>query len=587
MLDLDNLYKRKIMRFSTFFAPTLKEVPKDAVLKSHIYLLRAGFIHQIGSGIYNFLPLGKIVMDKIKVIVQQEMNRAGANEITMGFLTPASLWEKSGRYEQYGELALFTDKKGATFVLGPTHEECVTELAKTYIKSYKQLPLHLYQIHLKFRDELRPRFGLLRAREFVMKDGYSFHDSIESLHTEFINIRDTYVRIFERLGLDFRIVEADSGAIGGSGSREFMVLAPCGEDTIVTCNACDYASNIEAAIRKAKTCGDIAPQATSPYHKFATPNVKTIDELSAFFKVNPFYLMKAVVKKVIFKDTTDIAIFFMRGKDILEDTKALNALKFIDSNVLDMEDADLAFLESYNLPQGSIGPIHLRTLTNSRFIVFDNELQYGEDLICGANEHGYHYVGVQLEEFKDIIYRDLIAVQEGDLCAKCGGTLCYSKGIEVGHIFKLEEKYSKPMEATFLDSNGISKPFIMGCYGLGVSRLLSAILEQKADDKGCVWGDIAPFSLDIIISNMKNEEEVKFATMLYEHLKEKGIEVILDDRSERFGSKIADFELIGFQYALIIGKKLADGKVELIQRDGLIKKEYASSNIMESLLEIL
>ncbi|WP_317398095.1 proline--tRNA ligase, partial [Helicobacter bilis] len=256
------------MRFSTFFAPTLKEAPKDAVLKSHIYLLRAGYIHQIGSGIYNFLPLAQIVMDKIKTIVREEMNRAGANEITMGFLTPTSLWEQSGRYEKYSELALFTDKKGASFVLGPTHEECVTEIAKTYIKSYKQLPLNLYQIHLKFRDELRPRFGLLRAREFVMKDAYSFHDSLESLNKEFINMRDTYVRIFRRLGLDFRIVEADSGAIGGSGSREFMVLAECGEDTIVTCAKCDY-------------------------HKFETPNVKTIDELSKFFKVNPFYLMKA------------------------------------------------------------------------------------------------------------------------------------------------------------------------------------------------------------------------------------------------------------------------------------------------------
>ena len=575
------------MRFSTFFAPTLKEAPKDAVLKSHIYLLRAGYIHQIGSGIYNFLPLAQIVMDKIKTIVREEMNRAGANEITMGFLTPTSLWEQSGRYEKYSELALFTDKKGASFVLGPTHEECVTEIAKTYIKSYKQLPLNLYQIHLKFRDELRPRFGLLRAREFVMKDAYSFHDSLESLNKEFINMRDTYVRIFSRLGLDFRIVEADSGAIGGSGSREFMVLAECGEDTIVTCAKCDYASNIEAAVRKPKTCDEIAPQATSNYHKFETPNVKTIDELSKFFKVNPFYLMKAVVKKVIFKDSVDIAIFFMRGQDMLEDTKALNALQAIDASVIDIADADTAFLESYKLPQGSIGPIHLRTLTNSRFIIFDKELENGEDLICGANEHGYHYVGVQLEEFDDLYYRDLVAVQEGDSCAKCGGTLRYSKGIEVGHIFKLEDKYSKPMQANFLLSNGSSMPFTMGCYGLGVSRLISAILEQKADEKGCVWGVVAPFKLDIIISNMKNEEEVLFATNLYTQLQEKGIEVILDDRNERFGSKIADFELIGFEYALIVGKRLAENKLELIKRDGLIKTEYSSVNILESLLGVL
>lgn len=575
------------MRFSNFFAPTLKEAPKDAVLKSHIYLLRAGFIHQIGSGIYNFLPLAQIVIEKIKTIVRQEMNKAGANEITMGFLTPTSLWEQSGRYEKYGELAIFTDKKGVSFVLGPTHEECVTEIAKTYIKSYKQLPLNLYQIHLKFRDELRPRFGLLRAREFVMKDAYSFHDSLESLNDEFISMRDVYVRIFERLGLDFRIVEADSGAIGGSGSREFMVLTECGEDTIVTCNKCDYASNIEAAKRKIKTCDEVAPQATNKYHKFATPNVKTIDDLSEFFRVNPFYLMKAVVKKVIFKDNVDIAIFFIRGKDMLEDTKALNALQAIDSGVIDILDADTLFLESYKLPQGFIGPIHLRTLTNSRFIIFDNELEGGEDLICGANEEGYHYVGVQLDEFQDLCYKDLVSVQEGDLCVKCGSTLRYSRGIEVGHIFKLESKYSKPMEATFLDSKGLIKPFIMGCYGLGVSRLLSAILEQKADDKGCIWGVVSPFKLDIIISNMKNEKEVEFATTLYNQLRQKGIEVILDDRNDRFGSKISDFELIGFEYALIVGKKLTENKLELIKRDGLIKTEYTSTNILESLLEIL
>ncbi len=575
------------MRFSKLFAPTLKEVPKDAVLKSHIYLLRGGFIHQIGSGIYNFLPLGKIVMDKIKSVVQDEMNKAGANEVTMGFLTPANLWEKSGRYEKYGELAIFRDKKGAEFVLGPTHEECVTEIAKTYIKSYKQLPIHLYQIHLKFRDELRPRFGLLRGREFVMKDGYSFHDSIECLDKEFLNMRDTYSRIFKRLGLDFRIVEADSGAIGGSGSREFMVLAQCGEDTIVTCTKCDYASNIEAARRQPKECDDIPPMATRQYHKFSTPNVKTIDELSRFFNVNPFYLIKAVVRKVVFKETEEIAIFFVRGSDTLENTKALNAVKMIDSEVIDILEADNEFLQSNNLIQGSIGPIHIKSVIDSRFIIFDLELKDNEDLICGANEDGYHYVGVNLAEFQDIVYNDLIEVQEGDLCIKCGGILHYSKGIEVGHIFKLGDKYSKAMESMFLDSNGSSKPFVMGCYGIGVSRLLSAILEQKSDNKGCIWGCVSPFKFDIIISNMKNEKEVEFATNLYKQLQSLDIEVILDDRNERFGSKITDFELIGFEYALIIGKRLNENVVELIKRDGLQKQEIDINNILDSVKSLI
>lgn len=574
------------MRMSKFFTPTLKEVPKDAVLKSHIYLMRGGFIHQIGSGIYNFLPLGKIVVDKIKMIVQKEMNTAGANEIVMGFLTPATLWEKSGRYEQYSELAVFKDRKGAELILGPTHEECVTEIAKTYIKSYKQLPINLYQIHLKFRDEMRPRFGLLRGREFIMKDAYSFHADTECLNKEFENMRETYKRIFSALGLDFRIVEADSGAIGGSGSREFMVLADCGEDTLVTCSACEYASNIEAAKRKPKTCDEIPPQATSAYHKFPTPNVRTIDDLSQFFKVNTYFLIKAVVQKVIFKEKEEIAIFFMRGKDKLESTKAINAIKSIDSEALEVREAEIEFLEKHKLPQGSIGPIHLRNITNSRFIFFDEELRDSEDLICGANEHEFHYVGVNLAEFKDIEYRDLVEVQEGDLCVKCGSALQYKKGIEVGHIFKLGEKYSKPMEAQFLDNNGKSKDFIMGCYGIGITRLVSAILEQKADDKGCIWGNVAPFKLDIIISNIKDEAQVSFAESVYKQCNELGLEVILDDRNERFGSKITDFELIGFEYALIVGKKLSENKIELIKRDGLIKQEIDSHSIATMLCNL-
>ncbi|RDU61204.1 proline--tRNA ligase [Helicobacter sp. MIT 14-3879] len=574
------------MRFSKLFAPTIKEIPKDAVLKSHIYLLRAAFIHQIGSGIYNFLPLGKIVLDKIEGIIREEMNRAGANEVTMGFLTPAPLWEKSGRYAQYGELAIFTDRKNAEFVLGPTHEECVSEIAKTYIKSYKQLPFNLYQIHLKFRDEARPRFGLLRAREFIMKDAYSFHADKCSLDKEFMNMYDTYSRIFTRLGLQFRVVEADSGAIGGSGSREFMVLAECGEDTIVVCKNCDYASNIEAAKRVARTCDNMSPRATSPYHKFHTPGVRTIDDLSRFFQVSPFYLIKAVVQKVIFKDREEIAVFFVRGKDKLESTKALNALKEIDCDIIDMIEADNEFLQRYNLPAGSIGPIHLRSITKSRFIVFDSELRDNEDLICGANEHEFHYVGVNLAEFEDLFYYDLVAVQEGDLCIKCGGELSYTKGIEVGHIFKLGTKYSSPLQACFLDSHGQSSPFIMGCYGIGVTRLLSAILEQKSDTFGCIWGNVAPFKLDIIISNVKNEAEVSKAEEIYRHCLESGIEVILDDRELRFGAKMKDFELIGFEYALIVGKNLIEGKVEIVKRDGLERREIACEHVYEELHRI-
>ena len=572
------------MKMSSFFMPTLKEAPKDAVLKSHAYLVRGGFIHQIGSGIYNFLPLGNIVLEKIRRIIRNEMNKSGALEITMGFLTPAPLWQKSGRYEQYGELAIFKDRKNAEYVLGPTHEECVTQIASSYISSYKQLPINLYQMHLKFRDEMRPRFGLLRTKEFIMKDAYSFHESYECLDKEFLNMKETYSNIFKALNLDFRIVEADSGAIGGSGSREFMALAECGEDVLVVCKECEYASNIEAARRKKRECDDVPPQASRAYYKFETPGVRSIDDLSAFFKVNEFFLIKAVVYRVIFKDRNEIAIFFLRGNDKLESTKALNAVRKIDSDVLEIESADDDFLEKYGLPQGSIGPIHLRALTNSRFIIFDLELENAEDLICGANESGYHYVGVNLAEFDDVIYEDLLEVQEGDCCVKCGGELQYKKGIEIGHIFKLGDKYSKPMEATFLDSNGREMPFIMGCYGIGVTRLLSAILEQKSDERGCIWGSVSPFKLDIIISNMKDEKQVEFATNLYKQCLDMGIEVILDDRNERFGVKIKDFELIGFKYALIVGKRLDEGMVELIKRDGLEKREVECGGVSEILI---
>lgn len=579
------------MRFSKIFIPTTKETPKDAVLKSHQYLIRGGYIHQIGSGIYNFLPIGKKILDKISSIIKNEMDKSNAQEVMMGFTTPADLWKKSQRYEKYGqELLRFRDRKNNEFVLGPTHEESVTEIIKTYVKSYKQLPVNLYQIHLKFRDELRPRFGLMRAREFIMKDAYSFHTSKLDLDREFNVMEQTYKNILKRLGLDFRVVEADSGAIGGSGSKEFMVLAECGEDTIVVCKNCDYASNIEAAKRAKKSPPDSFPQAE--FSKFLTPGINTIEKLCDFLKINPYFTIKAVVKKAIFNSNVnkkdELVYFFLRGEDELEETKALNALNKINPNILEIIDASIDEIKEIGLFPGYIGPYALKNITQSEYVIFDIELEEECDLVCGANEENFHFVGVDLSSFEGLCYSDIAKVEIGDKCMCCGGNLDYKKGIEVGHIFKLGNKYSQALEGLFLDQNGKSIAFEMGCYGIGVTRLLPAILEQKSDEKGCIWTKgLAPFELVIIISNIKDEAQKIYAEELYEYLKSQGIDVLLDDRDLRFGAKMADFELIGFEYALVIGKGLLEKKLELVKRENLSKQILEQDSIKESIVKIL
>ncbi len=626
------------MRFSTFFAPTTKEEPKDCVLKSHSILIRGGFIKQIGSGIYSFLPLGKIVLDKVQKIIKDEMDKSGANEVRLGFVTPADLWRQSKRFDKYGkELLVFKDRKENDFVLGPTHEESVVDCVKGLVKSYKQLPLNLYQIHIKFRDEIRPRFGLMRAREFVMKDAYSFHADKADLDREFALMEQTYKNIFDRLGVKYRVVEADSGAIGGSGSKEFMVLADSGEDDIVVCEKCDYAANVEAATRAPKPAPDAtsSPAPQAEFAKFYTPNITTIKDLSEFLKIDLYYTMKCIAKKAIFgcnssltqdtriasanessenanssifdeksglcshergnktKASIDEAsgklpdlsqkdaefakpcFFFIRGCDDLNLTKALNAIP----NALTLVDLSKDELESLGLFSGFIGAYGLQNITKSPYIYFDNELKDSANLTCGANEKDYHFVGVDLSTFSDLQYADLVEVKKGDFCPKCAakGTqsrLDITKGIEIGHIFKLGTRYSEPLEATFLDSNGKAQPFEMGCYGIGVSRILPAILEQKADSKGAIWGNVAPFALSIIISNTKNANEVDFAHKIYDEICAKcgSSDILLDDRNERFGVKMADFELMGAQFALIIGKELQNGKVEIVNRADLSRE---------------
>ncbi|EAH7187910.1 proline--tRNA ligase [Campylobacter lari] len=566
-----------MMKFSKFYAISTKENPKDATLPSHIFLVKGAFIEQIGSGLYNFLPLGKRVLDKIKNIIKEEMDKAGALEVNLSFNTPAELWKESGRFNVFGkELLRFKDRKENDFVLGPTHEEAMVALIRNKITSYKQLPLHLYQIGLKFRDEARPRFGLLRCREFLMKDGYSFHASEADLDKEFNLMHETYSKILTRLGLDFRAVEADSGAIGGSGSKEFMVLAKNGEDDILLCEHCDYAANIEAAKRAKKSCEDERPEADFAT-QFHTPNVKTIEELAEFFKINPYYTIKAIAKKAIYENEEKIVVFFIRGDDELQEVKALNA-----ANALELIDISEEELEKAGLVPGFVGFVGL----NGVDFYVDHELENETNMIIGANKKDYHLVGINVVNLNKERFKDLAAVKEHDLCPKCQHKLKQSKGIEVGHIFKLGKKYSQAMNASYLDENGKAQFFTMGCYGMGVSRLVAVAIEASHDEKGCIWNKtLAPFVLDIIVSNIKDIKAMEFAEQIYTHFKDK--EILFDDRNERFGVKINDFELMGFPYALVIGKSLENDEVELIHRNTLEKQVLKTQEVISHLEKIL
>ncbi len=567
------------MRRTRAFIPTTKEAPSDATLPSHIFLARAGFISQVASGLYNYMPLAKRVIKKIENIINEEMSKVGAQEVELSFVTPADLWAESGRIEKFGkELLRFKDRKENLFVLGPTHEEMMVDLVRNRITSYKNLPLNLYQIKTKFRDEARPRFGLMRGREFIMKDGYSFHANTQDLDREFDAMEAAYKKILTRLGLDFRVVEADSGAIGGSGSKELMVLADSGEDTIAVCSKCEYGANIEAASRSARGSIPEAPEAE--FNKFLTPDTKTIDDLAEFFKVDPYYTVKCVAKRVVYEDESEIVLFFVRGCDNLQEVKALNATDALD--IVDVTEEELAEI---GLVPGFIGPLDQDKAKH----VIDTDLKNAQNLICGANEKDYHFVGVDFSVISEVAYfADIAEVNEGDICPHCDGTLSFTKGIEVGHIFKLGTTYSQALKAEFLDENGKSQPFIMGTYGMGVSRLVAAVIEQHHDENGCIWTPAtAPYMVNIMISNIKDEEQVAVGEKLYQELQDAGVEVMLDDRKERFGFKMKDAELIGFPYTVIIGKELVNGNVQLYTRATKQKDAVAKDDILSVVMEHL
>lgn len=548
------------MRFSKSFIKTLKETPKEAETASHKLLLRAGMIKKLTSGVYTYLPLGYKALRKVENIVREEMNRAGAQEILMPVLQPAELWKESGRWDVMGPLMMkLQDRNKRDFVLGPTHEEVITDLIRNDISSYKALPLNLYQIQTKFRDEIRPRFGLMRGREFVMKDAYSFHTSQESLDEEFLNMRDTYSRIFSRCGLKFRPVEADSGAIGGSGSQEFHVLADSGEDEIIYCDSCEYAANVETATSKVEP----APvEELKDAELIDTPNVSKIDDIVNFLNI-PY---SKTVKAMMYRDmgTDQVYMVLIRGDYEVNETKLRNVINAVDVALLTDEE-----LVKYGLVKGFIGPYGME-LKDIK-IVADEEVTKINNHTAGGNKLDTHYINVNYgKDYTADIVADVKTVKPGETCPRCGGKLHSARGIEVGHIFKLGTKYSQALNATYLDDKGESKVMIMGCYGIGVSRTLASAIEQNNDEFGIIWPTaLAPYVVDVIPANIKNEDQVKVAEDIYNALLADGIDSMIDDRDERPGFKFKDADLIGFPFKVVSGKKAGEGIVELkIRRTG-------------------
>lgn len=560
------------MRQSNFFVPTLREAPSDAEVKSHQLLLRAGYIRQLAAGIYTYLPLGIKVLNKVVNIVRNEMDKAGAQEILMPAMQPAELWHESGRYSVYGpELIRLKDRHRREFALGPTHEEVVTTLVKNEVYTYKKLPLTLYQIQTKFRDERRPRFGLLRGREFLMKDAYSFDLDWEGLDKSYWNMFNAYTEIFKKLELNFKAVEADAGAIGGEGgTHEFMALAEIGEDTIVSCSYCSYTANLEKAISGEKA--DKTTEVTLTIEKFHTPHTKTIEELENLTGVSK----RKIIKTLIYKADNEYIAVLIRGDHEVNEIKL--------KNVLSCEELELAEEQLINgLPFGYIGPVDLNIP-----IWVDKEVANMDSALTGANELEYHYRHVKPgRDFNLLNVYDIRNVCPGDVCPKCNHELEFHRGIEVGHVFKLGEKYSEKLGAKYLDYFGKDRLMVMGCYGIGVSRILSAIVEQKHDDNGIIWpSSIAPFQVHVITVSNKDEAQRHIANDIYDNLLRNGIEVLYDDRDERIGVKLKDADLIGIPLKVTIGKQAAEGLVELQRRGDSETKIVSQQELLATILEI-
>ncbi len=566
------------MRWSRAFIPTLKEAPSDAVAPSHALLVRGGFIRQVAAGIYEFLPLGLKVLKKIENIVREEMNRAGAQEVLLTVLNPRELWEETGRWELYGdELFKLKDRHGRDFCLGPTHEEEITDLVRKEVRSYKDLPLILYQIQTKFRDEKRPRFGLIRAREFLMKDAYSFDTSYEGAEEAYRLMGETYERIFDRIGLKYLRVLADTGQIGGKKSEEFVALTPYGEAKVAYCENCGYAANAEIVpVPKPEE----EEEEIKPLEKVHTPNIRTIEELADFLKTEPRKILKSLLYIVEGKPV----LVLIRGDREVDENKLERVLGTgnfrlaTDDEIKEILGTERGFVGPINLPEGKISKI-----------LWDNSLYGVKNLVVAANEPHYHYINANPgRDFEYGEFYDLAEVREGDPCPKCGKPLKISKGLEVGHIFLLGTRYSEPMRAYFVDRDGKERPIVMGCYGIGVSRLMSAIVEQSHDENGIVWPvNVAPFELEILPLNVSDEAQKNLAESLYREALREGIDTIIDDRDERAGFKFKDADLVGIPVRVVVGRKAKEGKVEIQIRKTGERFDFSAEEAIKKVKEIL
>lgn len=550
------------MRVSKLYAPTLREVPAEAEVVSHQLMLRAGFMRKAAGGIFTYLPLAWRVLKKIERIVREEMDAKGSQELLMPIVQPAEIWQESGRWDVYGaEMFRLQDRHNRCFCLGPTHEEMVTTLIRGDVRSYRQLPLSVYQIQNKYRDERRPRFGLMRGREFIMKDAYSFDRDEAGLDKSYQDMYDAYTNIFTRCGLNFRPVEADSGAIGGSGSHEFMVIADSGEAEIVFCTSCDYAANVEKA--------ELFPleaqeEAMLTKEEVVTPDCKTIADVCAYLKLPVDHSVKAVA----YNSEKGLILCFVRGDHEVNEIKVINTC-----GVIDLEMATEEQLAAAGTVGGYMGPVGIDN--KKVIVVVDATVMKMHNVCCGANKEGYHFINVNPgRDFIPTYVADIRLIQEGDPCPHCGGEVSKARGIEVGQVFKLFTKYSSALKATYLDENGKEQPMVMGCYGVGVSRTMAAAIEQNYDDNGIIWPiEIAPYHVLVVPVNTKDEASAAKAEEIYMQLKKVGLETVIDDRNERPGVKFKDADLIGYPLRVVVGPKtLTEGKLEVkIRKTGEIR----------------
>lgn len=574
------------MKMSKMFVQTLREFPSDAEVISHKMLGRAGYIKKLMPGVYTYTPLMWRVLKKIENIIREEMDNAGAQELSMPFVQPKELWVESGRWEVYGkELMRMQDRHNREMCLGPTHEEIITSVARDALKSYKQLPVNLYQIQLKFRDEIRPRYGLLRGREFIMKDAYSFDLDEAGLDKEYKNMAQAYKKIFDRCGLATKMVQSDSGAIGGSVSHEFMVITDtdAGENDVFYCNDCDYSANSNHAISKLPEAVVDGKEYFAETKVIDTPNTHSIEELSKFLNIPDTLILKALVYIVDKKPV----IALIRADKAVEETKLMNAVGGIDIRIASSaEIEELMQQHGFDAIPGFIGPKGMSDVT----IIADETVRDMKNFVVGINETDKHLVGANLADLglAEIKYEDIRLVQRGEFCPQCGKPLHITKGIEVGNIFKLGTKYSKPMNAVYTDVNGKTHPYVMGCYGIGVTRTAAAAVEAHYDEHGIKWPiAIAPYHVVIVPVNIKDELQMKVANDMYEKLRSAGVEVVLDDRDERAGVKFKDADLIGFPYRVTVGKTINEGLVEYKVRETENVEKVTPETAVEHLIEIV